>query len=94
MHPLLAGWDQHQPQGAHSQPWDCQIHPRHLSGACWVSWEQDLGLGRQLSQSLRSQQGQEVWGAQREDLSSPGKCLEWMWEPKSSPCLEEEPPAP
>lgn len=33
-------------------------------------------------------------GGTERDLSSPGKCLEWMWEPKSSPRLEEEPPAP
>lgn len=53
MHPLLTvhaschSWDQHPLQGAHSQPWDHWIHPRHFSGAPWlvgVSWERAPGL--------------------------------------------------
>lgn len=61
-HPLLTGWGQHQPQGAHSQPWDRRIHPRHLSGACW----DELGAGAWVWQAaLAEAQGSDPGGAGR-----------------------------
>lgn len=50
------------PKEPHSQPWDCRIHPRHLSGACW----DELGAGAWVWQAaLAEAQGSDPSGAGR-----------------------------
>lgn len=101
MHPLLTvqgrrhSWAQHPPQGDHSQPWHCWIHPRHFSGAPWLvglSWGRTLGFaGSSCRDSDPSRAGRSGGDRERIYLHQEGA---WIWELKSCPCLEEEPLAP